>query len=49
MTRSGGEQEIVLHGIYVSIWRRGADGRWRQELDTGTPPAEERLTLDPPG
>jgi ketosteroid isomerase-like protein len=26
-------------GWYVTIWRKGADGRWRAAVDIGTPPS----------
>jgi len=26
-------------GWYVTIWRKGPDGRWRAALDIGTPPS----------
>jgi ketosteroid isomerase-like protein len=32
----GGVQ--ISRGSYVSIWRKGQDGRWRAVLDIGTPP-----------
>jgi len=35
--RAGTGGEIVEHGRYLSIWRRGEDGSWRVELDTGVP------------
>lgn len=29
-------------GWYVTIWRKGADGRWRAALDIGTPPSPKK-------
>ena len=31
--------EQVEEGLYVTIWRRQADGTWKAELDTGVPVA----------
>lgn len=33
---AGGVQRLA--GSYVTIWRRGEDGRWRAAVDIGTPP-----------
>lgn len=30
--------EVKTGGTYVSIWRKGDDGRWRAVVDAGTPP-----------
>ncbi len=32
----------VRTGWYVTIWRKGADGRWRAALDIGTPPSPKK-------
>ncbi len=29
-------------GWYVTIWRKGSDGRWRAAVDIGTPPAVKK-------
>lgn len=29
-------------GWYVTIWRKGADGRWRATVDIGTPPSPKK-------
>jgi ketosteroid isomerase-like protein len=36
--RSSGGQVETASGSYVTIWRRGPDGRWRAVVDIGTPP-----------
>lgn len=33
--RAGGAVDTLWTGTYISLWRRGADGRWRVFLDTG--------------
>ena len=30
--------EVKQGGTYVSIWRKGEDGKWRAVVDAGTPP-----------
>jgi ketosteroid isomerase-like protein len=30
-----GEEEIAWHGAYVTVWRKGDDGKWKVILDTG--------------
>lgn len=38
----------ALHGQFLTVWLRGADGRWRWYLDHGIPPvAEEQPTVFP--
>lgn len=32
-----GSDTIAGHGRYLTMWRRGGDGRWRVILDTGVP------------
>lgn len=32
----------ISTGWYVTIWRKGSDGRWRAALDIGTPPSPKR-------
>lgn len=34
---STGADQVVRQGIYVSIWRRQADGSWKVEMDLGNP------------
>ncbi len=34
---AGPDGAQVSEGAYVTIWRRGPDGRWRVELDPGVP------------
>jgi len=29
-------EAVVKHGEYVTIWRKGADGKWRAAVDIGT-------------
>ena len=41
LRREGSESDAVTHGHYVSIWRRGPEGKWRLLLDTG-------ISHDPP-
>jgi ketosteroid isomerase-like protein len=42
MRTTGDDGEVVSqYGYYVSIWRKGEDGRWRAAVDIGTPPAAE--------
>jgi ketosteroid isomerase-like protein len=44
LTREG----KAMHGQYLTIWQRGADGRWRWYLDHGLPPvAEQQPTVFP--
>ncbi len=35
--RPGGSDEVARSGRYVTIWRRGGEGRWLVVLDTGAP------------
>jgi ketosteroid isomerase-like protein len=38
----------ALHGQFLTVWLRGADGRWRWYLDHGLPPvAEQEPTVFP--
>lgn len=30
-------ETVAASGVYLTVWRRGADGRWRVALDTGAP------------
>ena len=34
---STGAEQVVRQGLYVSIWRRQADGSWKVEMDLGNP------------
>lgn len=34
---SAGVEQVARQGIYVSIWRRQADGSWKVEMDLGNP------------
>ena len=34
-------ETVSQFGYYVSIWRKGEDGRWRAAVDIGTPPAAD--------
>ena len=37
------DKAVLARGVYLTLWRRGAAGRWEVILDTGAPrPAEER-------
>lgn len=31
-----GEEDVVRRGVYLTVWRRGEDGRWRAEADVGS-------------
>ena len=33
----GAIEQVARQGIYVSIWRRQADGSWKVEMDLGNP------------
>lgn len=33
--RDGAAPDTLFSGTYVTVWQRGADGRWRVILDTG--------------
>lgn len=35
-----GDAEVVSHGLYVTIWRRQADGSWKVAMDLGNPVGE---------
>lgn len=39
-------KSVVRHGRYVTVWCRGADGRWRARVDIGTAAADS-LSPDP--
>ena len=36
MVRRASPSDTVWQGQYVTIWRRGEDGRWMVILDTGS-------------
>ena len=39
VTRTGADGESrSAKGVYVTVWGRGADGRWRVLVDAGSPP-----------
>src|SRR5207253_2583641 len=37
-----GEDEVRGTGAYVTVWRKGDDGRWKVILDTGAPDAPKK-------
>lgn len=37
---SGDDRVVMARGLYVSIWRRQADGSWKVEMDLGNPTEE---------
>ena len=40
MTRRDSAGDLVVtEGIYVTVWGRGGDGRWRVLVDAGSPPS----------
>jgi ketosteroid isomerase-like protein len=45
LTRGG----KTMHGQYLTVWQRGADGRWRWYLDHGLPPVAEKEPIVFPG
>jgi uncharacterized protein (TIGR02246 family) len=38
ITRSGADGDTKARGLYVTVWGRGDDGRWRVLVDAGSPP-----------
>jgi hypothetical protein len=39
--RAGPEGDILEHGRYLTIWKRGPDGRWKVAVDTGVPDSRD--------
>jgi ketosteroid isomerase-like protein len=42
------KQTVTLHGSYVTVWRRQADGSWKALEDIATPAAEPPSAAPPP-
>jgi ketosteroid isomerase-like protein len=40
-------EPILVHGHFLSVWRRQADGRWKVEADIGVPHAAPEQTVEP--
>lgn len=32
-----GGKPVIAEGLYLTIWKRQPDGRWRFVMDTGSP------------
>ena len=40
--KSSSGEPVINQGTYVTIWKKGSDGRWKFVLDTGNPGLERK-------
>jgi hypothetical protein len=40
-------EPVLVHGHFLSVWRRQADGRWKVEADIGVPHAAPEQAIEP--